>query len=208
MNTLFHGIENIIFDFGGVILNINPQFSVDAFSNLGIANIGETYAEIEKLGLFENLEKGKISNSDFRNEIRNLAKKNLSDNDIDNAWCAMLLDYPKERIDLLFKLQKQFRIFLLSNTNSIHWKHYASQLEKDHEITFEDIFEKAYFSHQMEERKPGSKIYQIVLNENNLNPENTLFIDDSLPNIEGAKKVGLKTHFLKPHETINQLFGF
>jgi putative hydrolase of the HAD superfamily len=202
------GIKNIIFDLGGVILNIDYQKTAQAFRDLGLEEFDELYSQAQQSNLFDRLDKGTITPDEFRQHIRTLSKDRLSYKEIDSAWNAMLLDLPSIRLHLLSNLkQKGFKIFLLSNTNIIHEESYMDYIEgiygKD---KFYNLFNKVYLSHHLGMRKPDPATFEFVLNENGLKANETLFIDDSIQHIEGAKTAGLRTYFLRAPETIEQLF--
>jgi len=202
------GIKNIIFDLGGVILNIDYHLTGKEFQKLGIVNYNELYTQFSQISVFDDLETGKISPADFRTKIRTLSKVDLSDAQIDSAWNAMLLDFPKERLELLDILKNKYRCFLLSNTNKIHLDFYNQKLKDEFGIDNLGVFlEKEYYSHEVGMRKPNTDIFEKVINDNNLIPSETLFIDDSPQHIEGAKKVGLNAYHLTNGETIIDLFG-
>jgi len=198
-------IKNIIFDFGGVILNIDHELTEEAFRKLGINDFDKLYSKAIQSNLFDDLEKGTISADNFIKEIKKII--NVSESDIVNAWNAILLDIPKERIEILKKVKNNYRTFLLSNTNIIHYEKYVADLEKvfGHK-DFSPLFEKSYFSYQVGMRKPNKEIFEYVLLQNGLKPEETLFIDDSIQHIHGAEKTGIKTYFLKAGEDISVLF--
>jgi glucose-1-phosphatase len=201
-------IKNIIFDFGGVILNINPLLTYDYFSKLGVTSLFEG-VEISKpdeiLLLFE---KGLITPQAFRDKIREKINYPVKDHEIDEAWNAMLLDIPEERIRLLKNLKTRYHTYLLSNTNEIHYIEYNRQLKLNYGYNnLTELFHKAYFSFFLQMNKPNKDIYEFVMKENTLIPEETLFIDDSIINIKGAEATGLKTHHLTGKETINDLFS-
>ena len=199
--------KNIIFDFGGVILNIDYTRSVEAFKKIGLDNFEKYYSQAEQKELFDNLETGRISPQDFRNELKRHLDGNYTDADIDKAWNAMLLDLPEERVQLLDSIRNKYRTFLLSNTNKIHHTAFSSSLKKKfNRDIFSELFEKAYFSHEINMRKPNAEIFELVLNENGLKKEETLFIDDSIQHIEGANKLGIQTIFLKKGESILSYF--
>lgn len=203
-------IDSIIFDLGGVILNLDYQKTIDAFTALGLNKSGQLFSQSHQTTLFNNFETGKISAVQFRSGIRKLVSSELSDSQIDDAWNSMLFDLPLKRIELLKDIAKSKRIFLLSNTNEIHmdwFKSYTNELlGKD---VFFKLFEVAYLSNEMGLRKPNADIFEYVTNENNLNPTKTLFIDDSKQHIIGAKKVGLNAYHILPEEDILRLFdGF
>ena len=201
-------IKNIIFDFGGVILNIDYKLTEQAFTKLGIEDFDSIYSQAVQKELFDVFEKGLMSPEDFRKGLRKYIEREVSDSEIDNAWNAMLLDLPEERIILLDKLRKNYRLFLLSNTNEIHYNSFLAYMKnKFRRDIFSEVFEKAYVSHQIHLRKPDAVIFEFVLRENSLRKEETLFIDDSIQHIEGAKRVGLKTLFLEKGKTILDLFN-
>ena len=137
-------IKNIIFDFGGVILNIDYQASINAFKELGIKNFEILFSQASQFNIFDKLETGKLNPHDFRDEIRNISGLKLTDEAIDKAWNKMLLDIPIERIELLIKLKSKYNIYLLSNTNAIHYDIYNNEIYKAGYKSFDDIFNKAF----------------------------------------------------------------
>ena len=190
-------VKNIIFDSGGVILNIDYSILIKAFSNLGIQNFEEHYSKAKQESFFDQYEKGQISSQDFRDIIKKSCAKETSDSEIDFAWNAMLLDLPSERLNLLKQVKNTHRTFLLSNTNDIHIQFFNSYLQTKFGINdLENYFEKVYLSYQVNLRKPEISIFELVLNENKLIAEETLFIDDSPQHIEAAKKLGIQTYWL------------
>jgi len=205
--TIPASIKNIIFDFGGVILNIDYKLTEVAFSKLGITDFAGIYSQATQKELFDEFEKGLITPADFRKEVKKYIAKDVSDVQIDEAWNAMLLDLPEERIRLLDKLKKTHRIFLLSNTNEIHFTAFSFYMkDKFKRNIFAEVFEKYYVSHKVNMRKPDKEIFALVVKENNLKKEETLFIDDSFQHIEGARKAGLNAIFLEKGKTILDLF--
>ena len=200
-------IKNIIFDFGGVICNINHQRVERKFKELGIKDFEKMYSHAVQNNLFEDFETNDISPAYFRNKIRELLDKNVSDSEIDNTWNTIISDIPEERIKLLESIKNNYRIFLLSNSNIIHYELYLKDFQKKYGYnSFDDIFEKAYFSFHIGMRKPNLDIYEYVFKNHNLKPEETLFIDDSIQNIYPAKQLGIKTYFLKEGEEIVSVF--
>ncbi|MEA3317089.1 MAG: HAD family phosphatase [Bacteroidota bacterium] len=186
-------IKNIIFDLGGVILNIDPQKSIEAMKKLGFIKFEESYTLAKQNDLFDNLEKGFITDADFRLKIKENLPKEVSDKQINEAWGMMLLNFPQERIELLKKLKAKYRIFLLSNTNLIHYKIYDKEIYRNYSIHLSDLFEKAYYSHEIGMRKPDTNFFNHVLSKSKLQAKETLFIDDSLLNIESANSLGINT---------------
>jgi putative hydrolase of the HAD superfamily len=211
MQKIFKGIKNIIFDFGGVILNLDLQKSINEFVMLGVKDLDRMYLGISQHNVFDKLEKGQIEEQVFYDEVRSFIPHKVSNQEIANAWNAMLLDIPPQRISLLDKLNKntEFRTFLLSNTNAIHYDHYVNNLTREYGFKdFSELFEKDYFSHKLGMKKPDGEIYDFVLKDAGLVPLETLFIDDSLPNLKGAEALGMKTFHLQAGMELTELFSF
>lgn len=201
-------IHNIIFDLGGVILNINPQLTVDAFRDLGWTNFYEENNQSLNKELFYNLESGNSSPVAFRSNVRKMITNHITDEEIDAAWTAMILDIPAERIRYLEELKKSYRLFLLSNTNEIHLIKFHREFEADFGYSLYELFEHNFYSHEMGMRKPNPQIYLQALTESGLVPEQTLFIDDMEENIEAAKTTGMKVLHIKPGTLLEKLPGF
>lgn len=187
-------MKNIIFDLGGVIINLDGSKTLETFWRLGDNKFSRD--EIKDFfyssDFFLSYETGQINDEEFRNGIRTFLQKNIDDEDIDNAWNAMLLDIPKERIDLIQRIARKYDIFLLSNTNAIHIRGVEQALAQSTNFsTLPPLFQKIYYSHEVKMRKPNIEIYDFVLENANLKAEETVFIDDNAQNIEGAKKTGI-----------------
>jgi glucose-1-phosphatase len=198
-------IKNIIFDLGGVLLNINYHLTSQAFKELGIKNFDELYSQAKQSSLFVDFERGQISPDDFRSNLRSII--NVQPFELDKAWNAMLLDFPEDRIKVLQKLSENYRLFLLSNTNEIHIKWYSDYLFKT--FGFRDLshlMEKEYYSYKVGLSKPDPSIFELVLKENDLAVSETLYIDDSIQHIEAAQKLGLDAIHLTPPQTILDIF--
>ena len=203
MNTF----KNIIFDFGGVIIRIDYNRIVSTFSKFGVGDFDTIYSQLHQETLFDDFEKGLISPHQFRELIREVSGIPLTDGQIDEAWNAILIDLPKKNIDALMNLKKTHKIYLLSNTNAIHEIAFMKIIYNEHgRDILAEIFDKVYFSHQMNMRKPDIEIFETVLRENNLEPSETLFVDDSMQHIEGAKKAGLQTLFVEKGKMVADYF--
>lgn len=188
-------IDNIIFDLGNVILDIDYQSTIKAFEKIGIENASILYSKSSQTKIFDQLETGKITKEDFILEIQKIIPK-ASKSEIINAWNAIIKDLPESRIDILKNLKDKFSIFLLSNTNSIHIDYIVKKIGEGKYDEFYNLFDKVYYSHEVKLRKPDPNIFKLVINENNLKIKNTLFIDDSIQHINSAKKLGLQTYHL------------
>lgn len=203
---ILKGIKNIIFDLGGVLLNIDPQKTISAFSQLGLPQlIGEKGLSYDH-EIFYLMEQGKIGEEAFRSGVRELLPGKVSDDQIDTAWTAMLLDFPAIRIELLKNLRKEYRIYLFSNTNAIHVKKYHSDFRLQHGFDVSTLFDKDFYSNEIGHRKPTAESYHEIVRRSGIRPEESLFIDDSLPNVEAAIGTGLKGYWLEPGQKTEELF--
>lgn len=199
-------IKNIIFDLGGVLLNIDYSKTEKAFTDLGVTNFASLYNQHEASPLFQQLEKGTIANHDFYPAFCRSANVNLSDDDIANAWCAMLGDFPMERLNWLEEIGFRYNIYLFSNTNRIHYKTFQNIFHQETgKENFDDYFIKAWYSHDLGLRKPDPEAFRKLLDIEKLTADETLFIDDTEVNIEGAKKAGLQTIYLQKPMTVLDL---
>lgn len=200
-----HGVKNIIFDFGQVLLNIDPNLSAKAFMNLGIREGVDFWGGRASSDLLIGLEKGIITPDEFRKEALEKLVSGVTPQQVTDAWNALLLDLPVERVEKLINLKNEYRLFLLSNSNQIHYECYMSRFEKEFGFGLGNLFEKLWFSHQLGLVKPDPAIFSFVLNEAGLNPEETLFIDDTLVHVESARSLGIKTWHLLPGTDICEL---
>ncbi len=200
------GIKNIIFDLGVVILNIDPEQSVKAFKEIGFDRFEDQYTLAGQTNIFDKLETGKITPTEFFEQICEVGNIKLSNQQIEHAWNALLLDFPEERIKLIESLKKDYRIFLLSNTNAIHYNKYSADFHEQFGKPFDSLFEKMYLSHEVGYRKPDRRIYESLLADSGIVAQESLFIDDLEANIKMASQLGIRGHFLKPDEDITELF--
>jgi len=201
-------IKNIVFDYGNVIFNIDFSKVAAAWAKLGVNNASDFYGHRNQDPVFDLLEQGKISDADFRDRIRQLTHKpELTDEQIDGAWNSIFVGIPQGNHELLLKVKQKYRTFLLSNINSIHYDYVHDYLEKNFGLENNNqFFEKIYYSHLVGKRKPGKEIFEQVLQENNLKPAETLFIDDSPQHIATAKKLEIQTYLMTAPDTIQQFF--
>lgn len=191
--TVSTDIKNIIFDFGGVIHDIRYENVAEAFAKHGITGLERFYSKDFQTAEMDLFEKGLISPAEYRDYIRRMTGKALSDNDIDDIVNAILIDVPKERVDLLLKLRNKYRTFLFSNTNQINYDCFTAKLRKKYGFDiFDRCFDAAYFSHFMHMRKPDPDGFRLILKEQWLEPSETLFIDDIEKNLDGARAVGIQ----------------
>ena len=201
MNRL-KGIRNIVFDLGGVILNIDYQLTAVEFKKLGVSNFEDIFSQFKQSKMSDEFETGKISEEDFYQGIKKIAEVDFSFLEFKRAWNAMLLDLPKERISLLEQLSKRYRLFLFSNTNKTHYEEFKKRAGN----SFDLVFEKAYYSHKFGKRKPDRTSFSTILDEHKLSVNETLFIDDSEQHINSASSLGIQTILIK-EESITDLFS-
>lgn len=197
--------KNIIFDLGGVLLNIDYNKTLKAFEQLGFPHFNTMYSQFTADALFEKFETGKIAEKDFYKTLIN-QHPHISQQDITEAWNAMLLDLRLESIHFLQTLSAGHRLFLLSNTNTIHYAAFKQLFTAETSMdSIDDFFTKAYYSHLINLRKPNREVFEFVLKDAGITAAETLFIDDSYNNIETAAGMGFKTHLLVAGETIEKL---
>lgn len=199
-------IKNLIFDFGGVIYQIDFERQKKAFLSLGISGFEKLYAQASQNSLFSDLETGKISEDIFREKLIGLIGKKIPVPMVDELWNSILIDYFYDKIGLLQKLKSKYRLMLLSNTNAIHYNFYSQQFLQNYGYDFNDLFDKTYWSFKIGMRKPDLEIFEKVIAENGLTRENALFIDDTVQNTESAEKYGLSSFWLSPGLDLTDLF--
>jgi FMN phosphatase YigB (HAD superfamily) len=200
--------KNIVFDYGNVIFSLDFLKAEQAWRALGIDDVSQFYGHKQQDGLFDAFERGEISAVEFRNRIREkIGNPGLTDSQIDTAWNAMLLGVPPGNHELLLDLKTKYRTFLLSNINAIHYGYIMNYLKNDFGFDGNDhLFQKTYYSHLTGKRKPEIEIFKLVLEENNLNPAETLFIDDSPQHIATAQKLGMQTYLMASGDSVQAFF--
>ena len=178
-------IDTIIFDFGDIFINLDKQGTISGLQKLGLK---EWNADLDRLNLL--FETGDISYDDF---VAGFQKQlpNASIEEILEAWNAVLADFPSYRLDFLKELSKKYRLFLLSNTDSIHIATFEKKSGVPFYTDFYNCFEKVHFSFEIRKRKPNANSFQHLIDEHNLIPEQTLFVDDKKENTDAAAILGL-----------------
>ncbi len=197
----------IIFDLGGVLIDLDYHRTIRAFQDLGISQFEEVYSQQAQVDLFNAFETGKISPQHFINELLPFLHPGSTPNQVVHAWNEMIGPVRPQKIELLQELQKRYPIFLLSNTNALHVPVVYRELNKVTSKHLDSFFTKVYLSHEVGMRKPDVAIFQFVCDEQGLDPSTTLFIDDSEQHIIGAQKAGLLTYHLRDSEKLYSLFS-
>ena len=185
-------IKNILFDLGGVILDIDVQATLARFYDLDFPAPLLNYPHNMTTDLFYNYETGKIGTEEFRNEVRKMAGVNVSDDELDEAWNAMIVGIPKERTELLGRLAERYRIYMLSNTSPLH----APVFEKMYLVSagkaMHDVFTRIYYSYEIGYHKPDHEAWQFVISDSGIDPGETLFLDDNIHNIKASQELGFQ----------------
>lgn len=200
-------IKNIIFDMGGVLVGLDVQRCVDAFTKLGAGKIAHYVQDHLTEDLFFDIETGSINQKQFCDHVRSVSDCLVPDEDIVWAWNQLLTGIPDIKKERLLQLhQKGYHLFLLSNTNVMHWTFSVREFFNDGKYTVNDYFEKCFLSYQMHLVKPSEAIFRTVLQQTGICPSETVFIDDTKVNLEGAARLGLKTfHHTKDHNWVSSL---
>lgn len=199
-------IRNIIFDLGGVLLNINPLLSL-----LELEKISDTDSETLKTKLateriFEKFDTGSISAGQFRSTLCHILNRKVNDAEIDRIWNVLLLDFPTHRVEMLQQIKKHYRVYLLSNTNIIHYRKYTQEFSDNYGIPFTSLFDRVFLSYEIGMHKPDAGIYTHVLENAELKPEETAFFDDSLANIRAAELLGIKAFHIYNGSEVTDFF--
>ena len=200
------GIKNLIVDFGGVLIDLDRQRCLENFRELGLPDVEHTLDLYHQQDFFQQYEKGLISSADFRNVIREKIGKDVDDARIDAAWNSFLVSIPTYKLDLLLALRKDYVVYLLSNTNEIHWKWSCEHAFRYKTFRVEDYFEHIFLSYEMKMAKPDEEIFRKVLDDTGLDPKETFFIDDSEANCMTARSLGISTYVPKAGEDWSHLF--
>lgn len=203
MNTL----RNIIFDLGNVIIDLDFDRTIQAFRTLGATDFHLGLDHDKQI--FHDYEVGACSTADFLSYWQQKLPQ-ASQQDIIDAWNALLVDIPSDTLDLVNSLKESYRLFVYSNTNELHIRWVKQFLKSQHNITEWDgsLFEKVYYSHEINTRKPEAEGFELILKNHDLCRSETLFIDDHLPNIQAALRIGLqalhKPAYISLHQALHQ----
>ena len=200
-------IRNIVFDLGGVLVNLDFKAAINGLQKAGFANVKEQLQAFDREGIFQKFELGEMSADEFRSAIRENSTVSLTDEEVDDLWNAMLLEVPREKLELILHLRGKYMVYLLSNTNSIHWDYVCKNAFNYRGFRVNDYFEETFLSYEMHLAKPDKAIFEKVLEEANLLPEETLFIDDSEANCKAASELGIHTHHYHIGEDLKELFN-
>ncbi len=197
----------VLLDFGNVVINIDPELTLKAFADITGKSLERVRDKMAESQLFKRYETGSFDDEEFREIVRQTLGYPFSDAEVDAAWNALLLDVPPHRISLILDLKSRYKVFLLSNTNSLHIQACDRYFRNQFGISsVASVFDRAFFSYEMGLWKPEEEIYRQVLRETGFEPGEILFVDDNLLNIEAAGRLGFQTIHLVPPDDIANHF--
>ena len=199
-------IKNIVFDLGGVLIDLDFKSAINGLQKAGFTNVKEQLQAFDREGIFQKFELGEISADEFRASIRENSNVSLTDEEVDSLWNLMLLEIPHEKLELILDLRSKYMVYLLSNTNSIHWDYVCKNAFNYRGFRMDDYFEETFLSYEMHLAKPDKAIFEKMLNDANLLPEETLFIDDLEANCKAAEEVGIHAHHYHIGDDLSKIF--
>ncbi len=202
-----NNIKTIIFDLGGVLIDLDRNACVHAFEQLGVLDADKYLSAYIQQGIFLELEEGKLSEQEFCDEFRKLStNKNITNDQIRDGWCKFLIDIPDYKLDMLLELRKKYQVFMLSNTNCMVSGYYTNTIFTKQGCTIDDYFDRRYLSYEIGSVKPGHHIFKHLIADSGINPQEALFLDDGEKNIIAAKELGFQTYLVAPQEDFRHLF--
>ena len=205
--NLMQGVKNIMFDLGGVIIDLNRQHVIDAFKAIGCEQIGLSLDNSHQQGLFLDLDEGRISPAQFHDKIREITGLNITDEAIDHAYNQFLVGIPLYKLQMLRHLREHYKIIMLSNTNAIMFESEIPKLFTAEGLTMNDYFDRIFTSYELGISKPDPRCFQAVIDQSGIIPSETLFLDDSQANLDVAAQMGFKTYLALPYQDYSSIFN-
>lgn len=199
------GIKNIVFDLGGVLIDLDFPRALKAFEQAGLTDIAQNVQAFSREGIFMDLELGNITPEDFFQSICERSTQPISIHQATDYWNLILKDIPQDKLKIIRELRKRYHVYLLSNTNQPHWEYICKKCFEKDGFTIHDYFEKLFLSYEMHLAKPDKQIFFQMLQDGQMKPEETLFIDDSEANCNSAKKTGIRTIHYRIGENLKSL---
>ncbi len=195
-------ISTLIFDLGGVLVDLDWNRCVEEFKKLGVNEVAKYLSTTIDTGFILDYECGKISTEELRENIRSFSNQKLDDRQIDDAWASLLIGIPQAKLDLLLELKKTYRIVMLSNINPLSFK-VCNEMFNNGDKNIYDYFDKLYLSYKMKMCKPNKNIFLQLLKEEDANGSECLFLDDSPINVNTAKEVGINSRLIEPFQKLD-----
>lgn len=186
-------IKNIVFDFGGVIVDLSRDNAVKAFESIGVVDAEQLLDKYHQRGLFLAVEDGSITAEEFCKQLGDLYNKEISYEEARTAWLAFFLNDPRYRLDYITELRKKYNVYILSNTNPfvMSWARSAELSSAGKPL--DDYADKVYLSYQVKHMKPEREFFDFMIADSGLNPAESIFVDDGAANVEMGKKLGFLT---------------
>lgn len=200
-------IQNLLFDLGGVIMDIRKENCVEAFRQLGLKDAESYFGEFSQQGPFAAIESGSIDVEGFHAALRPLLPEGVTDQQIDHAFCQFLVGIPEHRLRELRELRRRFKVFLLSNTNPIMWNSRIAEEFTKEGRQREDYFDGMITSFDAKAMKPDARIFKYTVETLGIDPEETLFLDDSQTNLTAAAKEGFSTALVRPGDEFSHIIS-
>jgi putative hydrolase of the HAD superfamily len=197
-------VTTLIFDLGGVLINLDWERCTDNFRKLGISKMENLISTTLQRGFILDYERGEISTDEFRAEVRKFTDREVTNDEIDFAWTSLLVEIPDEKLQLLLDLKKKYRIFMLSNTNELSFQFSRDNMFNYNGLSIHDFFDKCYLSYEMKANKPEPDIFEKLLQDAGLKAEECLFLDDGIHNIKTACNLGFQTEYIEPSSNIGE----
>lgn len=190
-------VKALVLDLGGVLIDIDPELTTKAFSELGASDALKKHSRAVQDPLFDRFERGETGPDEFRKGIREKSGIQASDEEIDRAWNALLLEIPRPRFHLLEKLEKEYELHLFSNTNLIHFEAFSEMVDSTYGMAaFRKLFQGIHLSYEMGVRKPEERAFRLLLDRVGHAPAQTLFIDDTEAHVKAAREQGIRSWHL------------
>ncbi|NDV64787.1 HAD family phosphatase [Bacteroides sp. 224] len=186
-------IKNLVFDFGGVIVDINRENAVKRFEAIGVSNAEELLDKYHQKGIFLEVENGRITAEEFCKKLGKMCGKEISYEEARQAWLSFFVNDPQYRLDYIAELRKKYKVYILSNTNPFVMSWARSPEFTSQGKPLDDYADKLYLSYQVRQVKPDKEIFEYMIKDANLNPDETLFIDDGAANVKMGRELGFLT---------------
>lgn len=188
-----HNVKNVILDLGGVLIDINPQKTYSALKRILSPEESGSIKWNEIPGIVLAMETGRWKKHDFIDHLRKVCKPDVIEEEMIDAWCAMILEFPHDRVEMVKSLSEKYQVFLLSNTNVFHIKYFEKEFKNRYHISLHQLFSKVYYSSEIGFRKPDVESFLYVLNDACIKAEETIMIDDKEDNCMTAESIGMRS---------------
>ncbi|MDR1258776.1 MAG: HAD family phosphatase [Tannerellaceae bacterium] len=186
-------IKNIVFDLGGVIIDLDIMRSIQRFENIGVKNVREILDPYEQRGIFLELERGQTDLPAFCLALSRYAGKNLTIEEVRHAWMGFVVDVPQYKLDYILELRKTHRVYLLSNTNPVIFEWAQTDAFSAAGLPISHYFDAMYVSYKIGATKPDPRIFEYMLNDSGMTASETLFVDDGAQNVAVGGSFGMLT---------------